>query len=79
MSREGVGELLKGTAMQDVLSAYGEGVRNNCTAGSVSPNEFEVKVKVRGTRAVATVSASTPHARNSNLKHNTLLKAVNGG
>lgn len=75
----GVGELLKGEAMQGILSDYAEQVRSRCTLGSAGPEEYETDTRVRGSRAVATVRAATPRARNSNLKNNTLLKAVNGG
>ena len=75
----GVGELLKGEAMQGILKDYAQQVQGRCSAGSVSPEEFGVETKVRGSRAVATVKAATPHAYRSNLKHNTILKAVGGG
>lgn len=78
LNRAGIGELLKGEAMQGILESYAEQVRNRCTYGSAGPEEYEVDTRVRGTRAVATVRAATPHARNSNLKNNTLLKALGG-
>lgn len=79
LDRAGVAELLKGEAMQGILTDYAEQVRGRCTAGNVGPEEYEVRTTVRGSRAVATVQAKTRHARNSNLKHNTILKAVGGG
>lgn len=79
LNRAGVAELLKGQPMQDILADYAEQVRSRCTAGSVGPDEYEVSTRVRGSRAVATVRAATPHARNSQLKYNTLLKALGGG
>lgn len=79
MNTAGVGELLRSDAMQGILADYAEQVRSRCTAGNVGTEEYEAATQVRGTRAVATVRAATPHARNSNLKYNTLLKALGGG
>lgn len=75
----GVGELLKGEAMQGILTGYAEQIRSRCTDGTVGPEEYEARTQVKGSRAVATVRAATAHARNSNLKHNTILKAVGSG
>lgn len=79
LNTAGVGELLRSEAMQEILSDYAEQVRGRCTAGEVGVEEYETSTSVRGTRAVSTVRAATYHARNSNLKHNTLLKALGGG
>lgn len=76
LNRAGVAELLKGAEMQGILSEYAEQVRQHCSAGSAGPDEYEATTAVKGTRAVATVRAATPRAYYSNLKHNTLLKAV---
>lgn len=79
LNRAGVGELLKSEEMKGILESYAEQVRSRCTYGSASPEEYETDTRVRGSRAVATVRAATPRARNSNLKNNTLLKALGGG
>lgn len=78
LNREGVAELLKSTEMQQILSSYAGQVCRNCTAGGVGIEEYESEVVVGRTRAVANVRAATAHAYYSNLKHNTLLKAVSG-
>lgn len=78
LNREGVAELLKGAEMQKILTDYAEKIRQNCTAGEVGAEEFEASTTVRGSRAVATVYPGTAHAYNSNLKHNTLIKAMGG-
>jgi len=78
LNRKGVAELLKGAEMQGVLSEYAEQVHQRCAAGSAGPDEYEASTQVRGTRAVATVRAATKRAYHSNLKHNTLLKALRG-
>lgn len=79
LNRAGVAQLLKGAEMQGILSEYAEEVRGRCTAGSVGTEEYASAVQVRGSRAVGTVRADSAHAYYSNLKHNTLLKALGGG
>ena len=77
LDRAGVAELLKGPEMQAILTEYAGQVQSRCTAGqSVGAEEYEAVTEVKGTRAVATVRAASPNAYYSNLKHNTLLKAV---
>lgn len=78
LNREGVAELLKGTEMRQVLSSYAGEVCRRCTAGGVGVEEYESEVVPGRTRAVAYVRPATAHAYYSNLKHNTLLKAVSG-
>lgn len=79
LNRAGVAQLLKGAEMQGILGEYASEVQSRCTAGNVGPEEYEAAVSVRGTRAVGTVRTDSPHAYYSNLKHNTLLKALGGG
>lgn len=77
LNREGVAELLKGPEMEKILSEVGETVKEQCGGfGNVSSEEYVTKTQVRGTRVVTTVAADTPHAYYSNLKHNTLVKAL---
>lgn len=78
LNRAGVAELLKSAEMQGILTEKAEEVRQRCTAGNVSPDKYEASTTVKSSRAVATVRAATAHAANSNLKHNTLVKAVSG-
>jgi len=79
LNRSGVADLLKGEPMQTILAAYARQVQSRCTAGNVGIEEYKSSVKVKGSRAVATVSPDTAHAKASNLKHNTLIKAMGGG
>lgn len=72
LNRAGVGELLKGAEMQQILSEAGQQVANNAGDG------FELKVAVRPTRAVATIAPDTVAAHFKNLKENILLKALGG-
>lgn len=78
LNRAGVAELLKGSEMQQILSDYAGQVQRRCTAGGAGSDEYEAVTEIKGTRAVATVRAASAHAYYSNLKHNTLLKAVSG-
>lgn len=79
LNKAGVAELLKSKEMQDILQREGEAVRGRCTAGTVGPEEYGAEIRILDTRAVAVVHASTVHAYRSNLKHNTLVKALGGG
>ena len=78
LNRAGVAELLKGPEMQQALSEHAARVQQRCTAGGAGAEEYEAVTEVKGTRAVATVRTASSHAYYSNLKHNTLLKAVSG-
>lgn len=79
LNSAGIRELLSGAEMREAIQGYGERARQGCTAGSASPDEFELTVRVRGDRVAARISPGTARARYSNLKHNTLLKAVHKG
>ena len=70
LNKEGVRQLLSGSKMQNIVSAYGERVQK--AAGE----EYDVDVKSNKDRCFVRVSPSTPHAYNSDRKHNTLLKAL---
>ena len=66
-------DVLKGDAMQQVLKDEAEKIVGRAGEG------YGYNVRLYGTRAVANVAPTTPRAYNSNLKHNTLLKALGGG
>ena len=70
LNKEGVRQLLTGAKMQNIVSAYGERVQRS--AGE----EYEMELKANKDRCFVKVSPSTPHAYYSELKHNTLLKAL---
>lgn len=72
LNREGVSELLKSQKMQEILAAKAEQI-----SGAVGDG-YKAETKVYKRRAVAEVRADTPKAYYSNLKHNTLLKALGG-
>lgn len=77
LNRSGVAELLKGSEMAKITSEYGIQVQSACGGvGSVGAEEFKSETAVRGTRVVTTVSADSAHAYHSNMKYNTLLKAL---
>jgi predicted RNA-binding protein with PUA domain len=73
LNYEGVGQLLKSSQVQDVLKKNAEQVQQNC--GDLA-SEYKVNTRVGSTRAYASVCTDSVHAINSNLKHNTLLKAL---
>lgn len=70
LNYKGVGELLKGSEMQDLLSGKADEIQGRCGVG------YESDVHVGKTRANAMVSAATFQAKRDNLKNNTILKAV---
>ena len=74
--RKGVAELLKSKEMADILTECGENIRVHCTDGSPCPQEYKAITKLMGTRYIAIVEPGTIHAYRSNLKHNTILKAL---
>lgn len=72
LNRAGVAELLKSAEVQNMLQHYAGTVQE--AAGA----EYETTVTHGKNRCWATISPSTPKAYYSNLKHNTLLKALGG-
>lgn len=70
LNSKGVGQLLKSAEMQNVLSEHATAIRNRCGDG------YEQEQFVAGSRAVATVKATSFKAKRDNMKNNTLLKAV---
>lgn len=70
LNSKGVGQLLKSAEMQNALSEHATAIRNRCGDG------YEKEQFVAGSRAVATVKATSFKAKRDNTKNNTLLKAV---
>lgn len=72
----GVVEILKSAEMQKVVNEVT--ARILAAAQEENPG-YASEVKVSRKRVAGTVWADTPHARNSNIAHNTLLKALRRG
>lgn len=70
LNRHGVIALMKSNAMTDICTKYAQNVRN------IAGDGYEVGKRFYPERNGAVVRPSTPHAYNSNKKHNTLLKAL---
>lgn len=70
LNRDGVKELLKSSEMQTLMQECGSAVQ------SAAGEEYECEIRVGANRCWANVSAATPHAYYSNLKHNTLVKSL---
>ncbi|SNU09805.1 hypothetical protein SAMN05216470_2032 [Streptococcus equinus] len=70
LNRAGVAELMKSSAMQEILTEEAGRIRNKCGDG------YEQDVYVGRNRANAMITASSFKAKRDNLKNNTLLKAV---
>ena len=66
-------EIMKSDEMQKILREEAEKVVGRAGEG------YEANVRVGSKRAVANIAPTTPKAYNSNLKNNTLLKALGGG
>lgn len=78
LNREGVKELLKSSQMQQICGEHAQKVLSRAN-GTTSDGGYEAENVVGANRCWSTVRASTPKAVASNLKHNTLLKALGGG
>ncbi len=75
LNSEGVKALLKSQEMKNICKEYADGIASR--ASSVSEGaEYSAASFVGQNRAGATVKPDNPHAYYSNLKHNTLLKAM---
>ncbi|MBE6164459.1 MAG: hypothetical protein E7156_03975 [Streptococcus gallolyticus] len=70
LNRAGVAELMKSSAMQEILNEKASAIRSRCGDG------YEQDSYVGQNRANAMVTASSFKAKRDNLKNNTLLKAV---
>lgn len=70
LNRDGVKELLKGAEMQGIIKDYAQQVQGAAGDG------YEAEMVTGANRVWATIKAGTAHAYYSNLKHNTLLKAL---
>lgn len=70
LNYSGVGQLLKSTEMQKVLTDHATKIKNRVGDG------YEQDVYVGKTRANAMVKATSFKAKRDNKKNNTLLKAV---
>lgn len=70
LNHAGVGQLLKSTEMQKVLTDKATGVKNRAGEG------YAQDIYVGKTRANAMVYADSFKAKKDNMKNNTLLKAV---
>ena len=70
LNYSGVGQLLKSTEMQSILSEKASAIQQRCGDG------YETDMYVGKTRANAMVKATSFKAKRDNMKNNTLLKAV---
>lgn len=70
LNTDGVGELLKGSAVQELLRAEAQ---SRCPSGCV------VDVHVGKNRANASIGTETEEAKADNLENNTLIKTIGGG
>ena len=69
-------ELMKSQEMQNVLSQYGEQVKNSANSSGHAGDSYESSTSVGPTRANVKVYPENQHAARSNSKYNTLLKAL---
>lgn len=70
LSYSGIGELLRGEEMKQMVTEYASGVAQRAGVG------FEFRVHNTGQRQAANVFPTTREASRENLLNNTLLKAV---
>lgn len=72
LNRQGVADLMKCPEMQEGLSQMADEIVQRCGEG------YDSVATVGKTRASEKIVTTTKHAYYSNLKHNTILKAVQG-
>lgn len=70
LNYSGVGQLLKSTEMQNVLTEKATAIKNRAGEG------YGQDIYVGKSRANAMVNADSYKAKKDNMKNNTLLKAV---
>lgn len=70
LNRSGVSELLKGEELKSLVTEIGTAVVERCGDG------YEGDVYIGPKRLNFMIKPATPHAYYSNLKHNTILKAL---
>lgn len=70
LNNAGVRDLLRSSEMLNICKEYADGVQSRCGEG------FEVTTHVGRNRVNAQVAAATIQAARSNMKHNTILKAL---
>lgn len=72
----GVGELLKGSQMQSIIKEYGTKVQNKAVGDR--GREYSLSIGVGSKRCHANISTTDIVSERSNMKNNTLLKALGG-
>lgn len=72
LDKQGVHELLNCKELMDGMQQIGEGVASRAGDG------YAADTRAGNVRAHTFVKATNPKAYYSNLKHNTLLKAIQG-
>lgn len=75
-SPEGYFELMKSPEIMSVLESYGSAVLDIANNSGHAGDEFEMDSGIGQTRGNVKVKAANIHAVKSNLKYNTLLKAL---
>lgn len=73
LNRAGVRDLLQSAEMRGIIEEKAKAVQTTAGEG------FEMEVSKKPTRVVGVVHADTPKAYYTNMKHNTLLKALGSG
>lgn len=74
----GIRELLSADEISAEVERWGASVQQIANADERPDIMYELDVEIKGDRACATIKAGTAHAYYSNLKHNTLIKALSG-
>ena len=72
LNRDGVREIMRSQAMMDICKEYADAALGRLGEG------YEVSTHVGKNRVNAEVAAKTIHAKRSNAKHNSILKALGG-
>lgn len=76
LNSNGIRELLQSEEMRKEVEKWGRAVQQVANSDERPDISYDLETNIRGDRVCSTVHAGTAHAYYSNLKHNTLLKAL---
>ena len=79
MSKAGIEALLSDPAVTADLGRRGAAIKARADSMGSATYEEHTRPGRKGGRPYVVVAANSPHAINSNAKHNTLVKALSAG
>lgn len=74
--RDGYFAVMQSSEMQAMLNQYGNRVLNAANGSGHAGDDYSMEQSIDSQRAKVVIKPNSTHARRSNLKYNTLLKAL---